>query len=144
GGPSLQPGDVYLLGPRDLAEAAAHNSLMPADFTPEIPLWTNEDIQGDGPRQVAAEVRRAIEASGRPFLLAFDLDVMDQDAFPATDILMPNGISWNEFATLFHELAQSPQLLGVSIACYNPTKDPGFEGGKRLAEMVVHALESRP
>ncbi|MBL8710375.1 MAG: arginase family protein [Rhodospirillaceae bacterium] len=140
GGASLRPEDVALLGPRDVADAASRGSLMPEDFTPVVPLWTNEDIVAEGPARVAADVRRKFEREARPFWLAVDVDIVDQSVFPATDYLMPGGLDWESFASLFKGLAQSPQLLGLSLACYNPQKDPGLRDGRRLAQLVISSL----
>ena len=143
GGASLLPEDVALLGPRDVEEAASHGSLLPEHFTPAIPLWTNEDIAAEGAAKVAAEVAVRFEAARRPFWLAADVDIVDQAAFPATDYLMPGGLDWEAFTILFKGLARSPQLLGISLACYNPEKDAGLLDGKRLANLVISALEGR-
>lgn len=141
GGASLRPEDVALLGPRDIEDAASRGSILPENFTPAIPLWTNEDIAAEGAAQVAADVRAKFEGAGRPFWLAVDVDIIDQAAFPATDYLMPGGLSWDAFASLFRGLAQSPHLLGISLACYNPEKDPSGHDGGRLAELVISSLQ---
>ncbi|MDY0874233.1 arginase family protein [Dongia rigui] len=144
GGASLRPEDIALLGPRDVEDAASRGSLLPEDFTPAIPLWTNLDIAAEGPSSVAHAVANGFEEAARPFWLAIDVDIVDQAAFPATDYLMPGGLSWEAFASLVKGLARSPQLLGISLACYNPEKDEGLRDGKRLAELVIQALETKP
>jgi arginase len=143
GGASLRPEDVALLGPRDVDDAGNRGSLLPEDFNPAIPLWTNLDIAAEGPAKVAHQVARGFEDANRPFWLAVDVDIVDQGAFPATDYLMPGGLSWEAFTILFKELAKSPRLLGISLACYNPEKDSGLRDGKRLAELVIQSLEDR-
>lgn len=143
GGASLLSDDVALLGPRDVEDAASRGSLLIEDFAPTIPLWTNLDITAEGPAKVAREVTAEFAAQSRPFWLAVDVDIVDQSVFPATDYLMPGGLDWETFATLFSGLAKSPQLLGISLACYNPEKDSGLSDGKRLAELVIRSLEDR-
>jgi arginase len=143
GGASVAPDDIALLGPRDVEDAAGRGSLLPEDFSPAIPLWTNLDIVAEGPAKVAGDVVAKFAATDRPFWLAVDVDIVDQTAFPATDYLMPGGLSWDIFATLFNGLARSPQLMGISLACYNPEKDAGLRDGKRLAELIIQALEDR-
>nr|WP_298684612.1 arginase family protein [uncultured Dongia sp.] len=143
GGASLRPEDVALLGPRDVEDAASRGSILPENFTPAIPMWTNDDIAAEGAAQVAADVRASFEAAGRPFWLAVDVDIIDQVAFPATDYLMPGGLSWEAFASLFRGLAGSPQLLGISLACYNPEKDSGLRDGRRLANLVISSLQGQ-
>ena len=53
-----------------------------------------------------------------------DVDVLDEEAFRATDYLMPGGLSLAELGELIRPLLAAPGLAGVSLACYNPQKDP--------------------
>ena len=68
-----------------------------------------------------------------------DVDVLDEQAFPATDYLMPGGLSRDELAELMRPLLASPGLAGVSLACYNPAKDPGGAGARYLAGLFRRA-----
>ena len=61
-----------------------------------------------------------------------DVDVLDELAFPATDYLMPGGLTLAELGELIWPLLASPALAGVSLACYNPQKDPGGQGAAAL------------
>jgi len=82
--------------------------------------------------------RRGGKASWRrgsapaPFWLHLDVDVLDQAIFPATDYLQPDGLDWDELAALLGPLTTPDSLVGASLACYNPDKDPGLECGRRL------------
>ncbi|WP_374374273.1 arginase family protein [Dongia sp.] len=143
GGASLRPEDVALIGPRDHDDAASRGSVLPADFTPAVAMWTHDDIHVDGGSHVAQHVRSKFEAAARPFWLAIDVDILDPEIFPATDYLQPDGLSWENFANLVKGLAASPQLMGLSVACYNPEKDPGYHAGRRLAGLLIDALEDK-
>jgi arginase len=78
--------------------------------------------------------------SDLPVWLHFDVDVLDQDAFPATDYLMPNGMSWDELQPVLTALASAPMLIGVSLGCYNPDKDPDGACGRALVDALRSAL----
>jgi arginase len=143
GGASLLPEDVALVGPRDHDDAASRGSILPADFSPALALWTNRDIHADGGAHVAQQVRSKFDASAIPFWLAIDVDILDPAVFPATDYLQPDGLAWEDFASLVRNLAASPQLMGVSVACYNPEKDPGYQVGRRLAALLVDSLKEQ-
>lgn len=143
GGASLRPEDVALIGPRDHDDAASRGSVLPADFSPTVAMWTHDDIHVDGGAHVAQHVRSKFETAALPFWLAIDVDILDPQIFPATDYLQPDGLSWEDFASLVKGLAASPQLMGLSVACYNPEKDPGYHAGRRLAGLLVDALEDK-
>lgn len=63
-----------------------------------------------------------------------DVDVLDEAVFPATDYLMPGGLVWRELTDLLGPLLTSPSLVGASVGCYNPTKDPDGAGARALVE----------
>ena len=144
GGASAAPGDVALIGPRDHDMAAELHSLLPEQFQPPIPLWNHALIRHQGGADVALQVARKFATANLPFWLAIDVDILDPIEFPATDYLQPDGLSWRNFAHLLLGLAGSPNLMGLSVACYNPEKDPGYRAGRRLAGLLVEALAGHP
>jgi arginase len=75
-----------------------------------------------------------------PFWLHLDVDVLDEAVFPATDYLMPGGIGLRDLAGLLRPLGQDPGLVGVSVGCYNPQKDPDRHCGAALAGVLADAL----
>ena len=78
----------------------------------------------------------AAVASDRVWL-HIDLDVLDQAVFPATDYLMSGGLDWDELVDAGAPGRDRPRLVGWSIACYNPEKDPGGTDGRA----IVAAME---
>jgi arginase len=53
---------------------------------------------------------------------------------------MPNGMTWEELMLSLHPLADSPSLIGASLGCYNPDKDPGRACGRVLVDALGSAL----
>jgi arginase len=140
GGAGVCPADVALIGPRDRDDAARHGSLLPKDLSAELAFWPADEVSQQGAAHVAQQTCSKFVGQGIPFWLAIDVDILEPAAFPATDYLQQGGLSWAEFATLVHGLAVSPGLIGLSVACYNPEKDPGHAAGRRLAALLVDAL----
>jgi arginase len=50
---------------------------------------------------------------------------------------MSGGLDWDELVELLRPVATDPGLVGWSIACYNPEKDPGGTDGRA----IVAAME---
>jgi len=91
-----------------------------------------------GARGVAAAATELAERLGAgPFWLHLDVDILDEGVFPATDYLQPDGLRWDELAALLGPLSASDALVGASLACYNPDKDPGLEYGRRLVAALA-------
>lgn len=130
GGAAAEPGRTALVGFRDRAESIADGMRQPEDL-PHPPLLRGaEELRARGVGAAATELAGRLGAG--PFWLHLDVDVLDQDVFPATDYLQPDGLDWDELAALLGPLTASKRLVGVSLACYNPDQDPDFGCGRRL------------
>jgi arginase len=138
GGPSTAPQYTALLGYRDQRESIEDGMRQPQTLTPAPILRPLEQVRAAGADAVAAELAARLR-SAVPFWLHFDVDVLDQDLFPATDYLMPDGASWDELNALLAPLLTSPALIGASLACYNPDKDPDQACGRALVEALGSA-----
>ena len=68
---------------------------QPETLDPAPMLRPADELRAAGPGRAATEVA-AVPAERGPFWLHFDVDVLDQDVFPATDYLMPGGLDWDE------------------------------------------------
>jgi len=136
-GALLEPAAAVLLGHRP-AELHPDVARENARLDPAIHALTAPELRERGPARVGADA--AARLAGRPAWLHLDLDVLDELVFPATDYLMPGGIDMDQLADLLRPLGQDASLVGVSIGCYNPTKDPGGACGVALTEMLVDVL----
>jgi len=131
------PEDLALLGYRDLEDARAHNSLLPDD----IPGPTYYDAERIRRRKVADGLGRklALDLEIGPmkrYWVHLDFDILDPRIFPATDYRMPGGLTWPELVKLARPICCSSAMVGMSIACYNPEKDPD----RKCAQAIVAAL----
>jgi len=135
GGPSVAAERLALVGFRDRAESLEYGMRQPQTIDPPPLLHPVEDLRSAGPAAAAAEVAATLAEQG-PFWLHFDVDVLAEDVFPATDYLMPNGLNWDELAEVLPPLLTSPQLIGASLGCYNPDKDPGLTCGRALVDLL--------
>ena len=130
GGGAAVPERTALVGFRDRAESIADGMRQPEDLPRPPILHGAEELRARGVATAAAELAERL--GGAPFWLHLDVDVLDQDVFPATDYLQPDGLDWDELAALLAPLGALEELVGASLACYNPDKDPGLEYGRRL------------
>ncbi|MDQ3677097.1 MAG: arginase family protein [Actinomycetota bacterium] len=131
----LEPTAVVLLGHRPdhlHADVARENTRL----DPAIHAVTAPEIRERGPAQVA---RNAVERLAQyPAWLHLDLDVLDEGVLPAVSYPQALGLDWDDFVGLTRPLVAADNLLGISVADFNPDRDP--EGAH--AARVVEALES--
>jgi arginase len=130
GGVAAVPERTALVGFRDRAESIADGMRQPENLPHPPLLYGAAELRAQGLGAAAGELAERL-GSG-PFWLHLDVDVLDQAVFPATDYPQPEGLGWEELAALLGPLAASDALVGASLACYNPDKDPGLEFGRRL------------
>ncbi len=131
----LDPADVVLLGhrPSDLdADVAFEN----ARLDPAIHALTAPELRDYGFGRAGEDA--AARLAGRPAWLHLDLDVLDETALPAVTYPQPLGLGWDELTELVRPLVAAPGLIGLSVADFNPDRDP--DGA--YADRVVELLES--
>lgn len=136
GGASTAARRTALVGYRDEEESLRYGMVQPEQLDPPPDHRSVETVREAGPGPTGQAVAESL-AEQAPFWLHFDVDVLDQAVFPATDYPMPNGMTWDELVEVLAPLASSPALIGASIACYNPEKDPGLACGRALVEALT-------
>jgi arginase len=140
GGPSLVPERTALVGHRDQEESRAYGMRQPEEIGPGLAHPSIDELREEGPQAVGARIAGELASAGR-FWVHLDVDVLDQDVFPATDYLMPGGMSWEELAATIAPLLGSPELAGASLGCYNPDKDDAERSwGRALVETLGAAI----
>lgn len=133
--PLLDPAAVVLLGhrPDELHRDVAEENER---LDPAIHALTAPEVRAQGAAKTGAEA--AARLADRPAWLHLDLDVLDESVLPAVSYPQPLGLDWADLAALVRPLAAAPNLLGISVADFDPDRDPdGIH-----AASVVEALAS--
>ena len=140
--PLVHPTDAWILGFRDhsiMRELGAPDALAEL---PDAHFVDYGGVRRNGPSEVGdIAARELAERPGR-FWLHVDLDVLSPSAMPAVDDLIPGGLDWDELTGLLRPLAQSDALLGIDVAIYNPSKDPGHALAPRIVQLLADVLKS--
>lgn len=140
GGPAVAAEDVILLGNRDHDETSSAGLPDPEDLgLTYLPI---ERVRELGPKAAGLGALQILEEGRASFWLHLDVDVLDMAVFPATDYLDPNGMSWDELRDVLTPLGRAEGLLGVSLGCFNPEKDPDGSCGAALVDLLCEALSS--
>jgi arginase len=137
--PLLEPGAVALLGhrPDDLHPDVAREN---ARLDPAIQAVTAPEIRELGPERVGTDAAARFER--RKAWLHLDLDVMDEEALPAVTYPQPLGLEWEELIVLARPLASAPNLIGVSVADFNPDRDDDGTHAARVVDALVSLFRS--
>src|SRR5467141_4909131 len=101
------------------------------------------DIQFKGGSKAAREALAQVHADAREFVLHLDTDVIAEEDFPAVNVPGSGGMRFDDVRASFMEFVKHKNLLGLDVAQYNPDKDPGGSGAKKLVDLLVEALSAR-
>jgi arginase len=120
--PMVPAHQVVLLGyrSRNLDDDAASEV---ARVPPQLPRVAADALTSDpasAGQRAAGWLGRLVERAW----LHLDLDVLDPSVLPAVTYPQPGGPNWDQLALALKPLAQSPQLIGVSVADFRADLDP--------------------
>ena len=101
------------------------------------------DIQFKSGTAAAQETLAHMHADAREFVLHLDLDVIAEEDFPPVNVPGSGGLRFDDIRSTFAEFTKHKNLLGLDVAQYNPDKDPGGSGAKKLVDLLVEALSAR-
>jgi arginase len=137
--PLVREEDVAAFGRRDAAEAERLGSQRIEDT--RITLIDLPAVRADG---VEAAAARAVARLSSPALDGFwihlDADVIDDAVMPAVDYRMPDGLSWDELATVLRTAMRTGRAIGIDITIFNPTLDADGSIARCLASTVARGL----
>jgi arginase len=131
--PLLEPAAVILLGHRP-AELHPDVARENARLDPAIHALTAPEVRKRGAARVGSDA--AARLAGRPAWLHLDLDVLDEGVLPAVSYPQPLGLDWDELVALVRPLVGAPNLLGVSVADFNPDRDADGTHAARVVEAL--------
>ncbi len=132
--PVVAPERMVLIGARDPEEAELVAPLP--DGLGIGRILDRESLRDADLARTGASIADDLSRNGGRFWLHLDLDVLDQEAFPATDYLMDDGLTLEELRNLIEPIAASRGLIGLNLTCFNPDKDPDGSCGRWLAELI--------
>ncbi len=133
GDPLLEPAAAVLLGhrPSELHPDVAREN---ARLDPSIHALTAPELRERGVARVGSDA--AARLAGRPAWLHLDLDVLDESVLPAVSYPQSLGLDWDELDALIRPLVAAPNLLGVSVADFNPDRDPDGVHAARIVDAL--------
>jgi arginase len=138
--PLVHATDTWVLGFRDrsvMRELGAPDALVEL---PDAHFVDDASVRRNGPSEVGTIAAEALAERPGRFWLHVDLDVLSPAAMPAVDDLVPGGLGWDELTDLLRPLVRSDALLGIDVAIYNPSKDPGHALAPRIVQLLGDVL----
>lgn len=135
-GPVCPPAAIAILGYHDPIELEDLGSQLATNLRLGMFAADAATIQRDGPVSTGTVALEHVGRAADHIWLHIDLDVLDERVFPATDYLMSGGLDWDDLVELLRPVALDDRLVGWSISCYNPEKDPDGSNGRAIVTAI--------
>jgi arginase len=136
--PMVEPGDVVVMGHRPDPEDASPRE---DDLVDERTQLVEAEAIGRGDSgRLGRYVAERLEAQVGRFWVHLDADVFDEGEMPAVTYAQPGGLTWEQVEAILRPLCSSPALVGLSVADYEPDKDPDGHNARRIADLVARLL----
>ena len=103
------------------------------------------DIRLKGGSAAAQKALASVHADAHEFVLHLDVDALAYDEFAAVNVpdTVGEGVRLEDVRAALWEIAKHKNLLGLSVAQYNPDKDPDGSGAKKLVDLLADVLAVR-
>ena len=133
--PLLPDENIVLYGVRDLDPLEAV-----ALAESRVKVYTRSDVRREGAESSVDEILSRFLPSCSGLYLHVDLDVIDESVVSASGLPVIDGLSGEEFRTVFRGLVRSGKLCGVMLASFDAAKDADASQARKLLDLVVEAL----
>jgi arginase len=138
GGASVRPGNVALIGIRNLDEREKETVRRSG-----VRALTMADIDRRGMAAILDETLAALGRASGGIHLSLDLDGLDPDVAPGVGTPVRGGLSYREAHLLCEMVADSGRLVSMDVAELNPSLDLRNRSGEVGAELILSALGQR-
>ena len=138
--PLLDPGHAWVLGARDREDMLAAGAVDPHWRLQQAHMIDDAGIRRHNPAEVGRVAAEALAADPGRFWLHVDLDVLSTSLLHATTPTLPGGLDWEELAGLLRPLAQSPSLLGIDVALYDPSDEVVRKAAGDIVRLLTEVL----
>jgi arginase len=140
GEPMLDPGDIIMLGIRDIDPGERDVILGRGIWALSMEEWTDAGILAGLDRALAHLAARGVTAVH----VSFDLDVLDPSVLPGTGTKAPGGLTYREASQVVRRLgAWDGPIASLDVMELNPRLDPTGRSTAIAAHLLATALGQR-
>jgi arginase len=84
-----------------------------------------------------------VHALNHEFVLHFDVDAINGEEFPWTNLPGAGGLSLGEVRDALRVFVSQPNLAALVVAGYNPDLDADGQGARKLIDLLAEVLSAR-
>ena len=136
--PLVREPDIYLFGVERLDPPEQ-------DFLSKSPMrhMLAENVRSKTASVAARAALAHLHTDTREYVVHLDTDIIANSEFSAVNVPAEGGLPFDDVRAALAEAVRSNFLVGLTISQYNPEKDSGGAGAKKLIDLLVEALSAR-
>lgn len=131
--PTVSPSDVIAIGYR------VSDGLEESLIDERVRKFGAEELRRRGPVVTAMDIAEWVRRVG-VYWVHLDVDVLDENVFPAVTYRQTGGLDWEELGALLVPLVSQRGLIGLSVADLVPPLDPTGVYTRRLSDFLINLL----
>ncbi|HXP78419.1 MAG TPA: arginase family protein [Verrucomicrobiae bacterium] len=101
------------------------------------------EVSAVGAAAAAHLALERVHALNHEFVLHFDVDAINGEEFPWTNLPGAGGLSLSEVRDALRVFVSQPNLAALVVAGYNPDLDADGQGARKLIDLLADALSAR-
>lgn len=133
--PKASPGNVVLLGIRDVDEAE-RKTVIDAGVT----AFTMREIDERGLRSVMSEALEIVNRGTVGFHLSLDMDCLDPQYAPGVGTPVSGGMTYREAHLAMEMISDDGRMIGMEVVEVNPVVDEFNRTANLAVELILSAM----
>ena len=133
--PYVKDEHVIHIGQRDIKETIKYESRDIRESG--ITCFSLADIEAQGIKKITADTLQYAQGLDvESCWIHFDTDVLADEINPAVDYRLPGGLSFSQVEHLMSKLLASVNIVGMSVAIFNPRLDTDGSIARNIVESM--------
>jgi len=129
----IDPTRVAFLGARDI-DPGEQRHIEELDLA----VFSSEDIHENGVERMVRDALRIVSPDGEPFMVSFDVDVIDPRFAPGVDTAVPGGLTPRQIEETMKLVGGHGSMVAIDAVELNPETDVD----EQTSELMLRSLET--
>ncbi len=101
-----------------------------------LAVFSSEMIHREGVEKTVEDAMKVVSPNGEPFMVSFDVDVIDPEFAPGVDTAVPGGLTPRQIQDTMSLVGEHGQIVAIDAVELNPETDLD----ERTSELMIQSL----
>ena len=133
----IEPDRIAFLGARDI-DPGEQKHIEELG----LKVFSSEMMHRDGVEETVKGALKTVSPNGEPFMVSFDVDVIDPKFAPGVDTAVPGGLSPNQIIETMELVGRHGQVVAIDAVELNPETDIDEQTSELMISALVTLLQA--